>query len=54
VNRHINEVLGAEEAVLKEELPQTFWQRLKSKIEHIGEKPEADEVSEERKRGGEE
>jgi fatty acid/phospholipid biosynthesis enzyme len=54
VNRHINEVLGAAEAVLKEELPQTFWQRLKSKIEHIGEKPEAAEGSEERKRGGEE
>jgi glycerol-3-phosphate acyltransferase PlsX len=54
VNRHISEVLGDAEALLKEELPQTFWQRLKSKIEHIGEKPEGAEDAKEDKRGGEE
>jgi phosphate acyltransferase len=54
VNRHISEVLGDAEAVLKDELPQTFWQRLKSKIEHIGEKPETAEEPKESKRGGEE
>jgi glycerol-3-phosphate acyltransferase PlsX len=54
VNRHISEILGDAEAMFKEEMPQTFWQRLKSKIEHMGEKPETDQPPEVRKRGGQE
>lgn len=53
VNRHINEILGdVEEGAKKEGLPHKIWQRIKSKIESLGEEAESEHEREERKDGG--
>jgi glycerol-3-phosphate acyltransferase PlsX len=53
VNCHIAEILGdAEVGGKKEGLPHKIWQRIKSKIESIGDEPESADQSEEQKGGG--
>ncbi|MGE5818312.1 MAG: phosphate acyltransferase PlsX [Deltaproteobacteria bacterium] len=53
VNRHIAEILGDAEAGSKKEgLPHKIWQRIKSKIESIGDEPESADQTEEQKGGG--
>jgi phosphate acyltransferase len=53
VNRHINEILGDVEASEKREgLPHKIWQRIKSKIESLGDDAGSEDESEEQKRGG--
>ncbi len=53
VNRHITEVLGDVEAGAKKEgLPHKIWQRIKSKIESLGDEDESADESEEQKGGG--
>jgi glycerol-3-phosphate acyltransferase PlsX len=53
VNRHIDEVLGDAEARGKKEgLSHKIWQRIKSKIESLGDESESADQTEERKRGG--
>ena len=53
VNRHIAEILGdAEAGGKKEGLPHKIWQRIKSKIESIGDEPESADQTEEQKGGG--
>lgn len=53
VNRHIAEILGdAEVGGKKEGLPHKIWQRIKSKIESIGDEPESADQTEEQKGGG--
>jgi glycerol-3-phosphate acyltransferase PlsX len=53
VNRHIGEILGdAEAGGKKEGLPHKIWQRIKSKIESLGDEPESADQAEEQKRGG--
>jgi phosphate acyltransferase len=53
VNRHIDEILsdGAAAEGKKEGLPQKIWQRIKSKIESLGDEPESPVETEEQKRG---
>jgi len=52
VNRHIDEILGDAEAGSKKEgLPQKIWQRIKSKIESLGDETESVDQAEEPKRG---
>jgi glycerol-3-phosphate acyltransferase PlsX len=54
VNRHIDEILSHAEVAgdKKEGLPQKIWQRIKSKIESLGDEPESVVETEEQKRGG--
>ncbi len=53
VNRYINEILGdLEESMKKEGLPHKIWQRIKSKIESLGEETESEDERGERKGGG--
>jgi glycerol-3-phosphate acyltransferase PlsX len=54
VNRHIDEILGDAQVAesKKEGLPQKIWHRIKSKIEALGDEPEAVVGTEEQKRGG--
>jgi hypothetical protein len=55
VNLHITQVLGVGEAASddkKDGLPQKIWQRIKSKIESVADKPAAEEESEEPRQSG--
>jgi glycerol-3-phosphate acyltransferase PlsX len=51
VNRHIVEVLG-ELGEREEKLPRRIWQRIRSKIESLGDKPAPEDEGRERKGGG--
>lgn len=52
VNRHIGEALGELDGA-SSGLPRKLWQRFKSKIESLSDKPESESQSPERGRGGE-
>ena len=54
VNRHIDQILGdAEAGGQREGLPHKIWQRIKSKIESLGDEPESADKTEEQKSGSE-
>jgi glycerol-3-phosphate acyltransferase PlsX len=54
VNRHIDAILGDTEVAggKREGLPHKIWQRIKSKIESLGDESEGADQTEEQKRGG--